>query len=270
MSDSYIMKHDGEAERIRRKTSPLLIRHHLDWLGLKSGQSFVDFGCASGEVVREAAAVSGDGDIVGLDGDPNMIAAAREKSDQIGLNNVNYRETRIGGAGSSGLPDDSFDRAWTRFFLEYQPDPLAVIREMIRVVKPGGRVALLDIDGNCVWHYPLPDELQQQLDEVVEDLRGTGFDPFIGSKLKSYAQAAGLTDITETIEPYHHIIGRPDPEVADHWRRKITGLKQNYTVRLFPEKTHMVSFFDDILDFMMNEKTMTWSNLYMIQGTKPA
>jgi ubiquinone/menaquinone biosynthesis C-methylase UbiE len=268
MSESYIMQHDGEAERIRRKTSTLLTRHHLDWVGLQPGQSFVDFGCASGEVIREAARISGSGRVVGVDGDPKMLAAARQESERLGLSNIEYVQARIGGPGSTKLPENSFDHAWTRFFLEYQKEPLLVIKEMVRVVKPGGRVTLLDINGNCVWHHPLSTDLKRELDEVISDLGATGFDPYIGPKLNPYANAAGLERIIETIEPYHRIVGKPDEEIADQWRRKINGMKLNYTVKLFPDKAHLGRFFDDMLAFILSEDTMTWSNLHLVQGLK--
>jgi ubiquinone/menaquinone biosynthesis C-methylase UbiE len=270
MTEGYIMQHEGEAERIRRKTSAVLTRHHLDWVRLKPGESLVDFGCASGEVVREAARVSGTGRVVGVDGDSAMIEFARKDSDRIGLANVEYQLARIGGIGSTGLPADTFDHAWTRFFLEYQKSPRSVVTEMVRVVKPGGRVTLLDIDGNCVWHYPLPPELKRDLDEVIEDLATTGFDPYIGPKLKSYARAAGLERVRESIEPYHRIVGKPDAETADQWRRKMEGMKLNYTRKLFPTKAHLGRFFDEMMDFLLREDTMTWSNLYMVQGIKAA
>jgi ubiquinone/menaquinone biosynthesis C-methylase UbiE len=263
------MAHDGEPERIRRKTSALLTRHHLAWAGLRSGQSLVDFGCASGEVVREAARVSGAGRIVGVDGDAKMLEAARKESERLGLTTIEYVSAQIGGSGSTQLPVNTFDHAWTRFFLEYQKDPLGVIREMVRVVKPGGLVALLDLDGNCVWHFPLPRHLKEGLEEVMNDLASTGFDPYVGSKLRSLAAAAGLEKVSEAIEPYHRIVGKPDDEIADQWRRKIHGMKLNYTSKLFPQKAHLISFFDEMLAFILSEETMTWSNLYLVQGVKP-
>lgn len=143
--------------------------------------------------------------------------------------------------------------------------------------EPGDSIILVEsgqvevvIDGNSVWHFPLANELKDSLHEVMADLGATGFDPFVGSKLRSYAQAADLGSIVETIEPYHRIVGRPDDETADQWRRKILGLKQNYIGTLFPQKKHMVDFFDEMLDFVLDENTMTWSNLHIVQGTKSA
>jgi hypothetical protein len=45
---TYLMQHAAEGERIRAKTDPIVLRHHLDWAGLEAGDAFVDFGCASG------------------------------------------------------------------------------------------------------------------------------------------------------------------------------------------------------------------------------
>lgn len=267
---SYIMQHAGEAERIRFKTDRLVTRHHLDWIGLTAGQSFVDFGCAGGEVVREAAALVGSGRVVGVDGDPAMLAAAHAESARLGLTNVAYQHAWIAGPGSTGLASDAYDHAWSRFFLEYQREPLEVVKEMARVVRPGGKVSLIDIDGNCTLHFPLPAGLQAELEEVVRDLATTGFDPHAGRKLRTYAERAGLVDIREAIEPYHRIVGKPDERTAEAWRRKIDAIKQNYTTKLFPEKAHKAPFFDAFLDFILRDDTMSWSVLYLVQGTKPS
>src|SRR4051794_11313797 len=93
----YIMAHAGEAARIRRKTAGLLVGHHLDWVGLRPGQSFVDFGCATGEVTRAAARLAAPGRVVGLDGDPAMVAWARAQAAGQRLGNLAYAEVTIAG-----------------------------------------------------------------------------------------------------------------------------------------------------------------------------
>lgn len=266
---TYIMEHDAEADRIRFKTNLLLVRHQLDWVGLRRGQSLIDVGCASGEVIREAAWIAAPAAVVGVDGDPAMLEFARAESDRLELNNIRYVHAWVTGLGSIPVADSSFDHAWTRFFLEYLKDPLGSIREMARIVRPGGKVSLIDLDGNCIWHYPLPVEMQCDLDEVIEDLASTGFDPHIGRKLKALAGEAGLVDIRESVEPYHHIIGRPDERTAEAWRRKVAGIKGNY-LKLFPNKAHKADFFDAFMKFFMRDDTMTWSLLHLVQGTKPA
>jgi len=265
----YIMDSPSEAARIRGKTSRLLIRHHLDWIGLRRGESFVDFGCASGEVVREAAALVGFGEVLGVDASADMIDCARAEARRQGLESIAYHQAEVGGVGSSGLPGDRYDHAWARFFLEYHPQPLAAVAEMARVVRPGGRVNLIDIDGNCLWHFPLPPPLSAELDEIAADLRTLGFDPGVGRRLRQYAEAVGLARVREAVEPYHYIVGAPDPLAAAAWRLKVETLRDNYVTRLFPHKASKASVFDELLSFILDEGTMTWSLLHLVQGVKP-
>lgn len=264
----YIMGSPDEPDRIRSKTSAILLDHHLSWADVRRGESFVDFGCASGEVVRAASMKAGGGRIAGLDADDRMLKFAADESDRIGLRNIEYRQVNIGGLGSSGLPESSFDHAWTRFFLEYIKEPVEVVREMRRVVRPGGKVTLIDIDGNCVWHHPMTKAFRARLDEVMADLATTGFDPHAGARLHSYAQAAGLVDIRQQVEPYHWIVGKPDEATAGAWAARLRGIKQNYVTRVAPGKTHMSTFFDECLSFLLADDTMTWSLAYLVQGTK--
>jgi ubiquinone/menaquinone biosynthesis C-methylase UbiE len=260
----------AEPDRIRFKTNQLLTRHHLDWARVGPGQSFIDFGCASGEVVREVARIVTPGRVVGVDGDPGMLAFARAESDRLELRNIDYCQARFSGRGSVPLSDDSMDHAWTRFVLEYQLEPIGVVAEMTRVVRPGGKVTLVDLDGNCIWHYPLPSQLAVDLEEVIDDLAMTGFDPHAGRRLSGYAAQVGLVDIRESIEPYHLIVGKPDEHTGEVWRRKLEGIKRNYMSNLFPGKAGRAQFFDDLLEFVLREDTMTWSLVHLVQGTKPA
>ena len=263
------MQHPAEGERIRAKTDPLILRHHLDWAGLEAGDTFVDFGCASGEVAREATRYVAWGSVTGVDADANTLRFARAESDRLFLRRIAYRHAWIDGLGSSGLESDSHDHAWARFFLEYHHDPVSAIREMSRVVRPGGKVTLIDIDGNCIWHHPLPGELERRLAGVLADLRRIGFDPRIGSKLAGLARRAGLVDVRQSIEPHHRIVGEPDEPTAAAWTRKLRTLKELYLQHLPAGEAEKAAALDDLLGFILSGETMTWSLLYLVQGRKP-
>jgi len=263
------MQHAAEGERIRAKCDPLVLRHHLDWARLEVGDAFVDFGCASGEAVREAARRVGPGSVTGVDANPHILRFARAESERQRLDRVRYRQAWIDGLGSSGLESDSQDHAWARFFLEYHSDPLSAVREMTRVIRPGGKVTLIDIDGNCIWHHPLPDQLERRLADVLADLRRVGFDPRIGTKLAGLARRAGLVDVRESIEPHHRIVGAPDEASARAWTRKLLTLKRIYLQQLPVEEAEKADALDDLLAFVLSGETMTWSLLYLVQGRKP-
>jgi len=264
----YIMEAPGEARRLRTKTQDVLIRRHLDWTGLRAGESFLDVGCGTELVVAEAARIT-RARVTGLDASPERLIAARQACRRAGLFNVEFRAAEIRGIGDSGLPAHSFDHVWARFFLQYQPDPLTTVRELARLLKPGGKLTLIDLEGNGTRHFGMPPELQHGLDEILADLAQTGFDPDIGAKLPKLASAAGLIDIRHELEPYHRIVGAPDPSTAAAWRLKIAILKDNYLTRLFPDKADRAWIFDAFLAFLQRQDTMSWSLLRLVQATKP-
>jgi ubiquinone/menaquinone biosynthesis C-methylase UbiE len=268
-ASGYIMEGPGETERLRAKTQHVLVRRHLDWTGVGRGESFADFGCGTGEVVLAAARLCCPGRVTGVDNNPDRLASLLERAEASGLTHVDSRMACISGVGSTGLKDDAFDHAWARFFLEYQPRPREVLAEMARIVRPGGRVTIIDLEGNGVWHYGMDEDLEAGLSEIVTDLRATGFDPHIGRRLPVMARAAGLIDVRHDVEPYHRIVGRPDAGTAAAWRRKIDGLRASYLNRLFPHKRHLAWVFDAYQQFLLRDDTMTWSLLHLVQGTVP-
>ena len=265
----YIMDGKGETERLAFKTDPARIQRHLAWTGLRPGQSFVDIGCGTGDVAAAAAHINGAAPVIGIDAAESRLAHARNACDQQSLLNAQFHLARVDGLGSSGFADDQFDHAWTRFFLEYHPAPLVVVREMTRIVRPGGKVTLIDIEGNGTWHKGMAPGLRRELDEIIADLATTGFDPDSGRKLAGFAKEAGLANIRHAVEPYHRINGRPSARSIGAWQRKIEGIRDNYTTWLFPHKAHKAWVFDAFLGFLSQEETSTWSVLHLVQGTKP-
>jgi SAM-dependent methyltransferase len=266
---TYIMEGRREAERLMAKTERVLARRHLHWTGLRRGESFLDVGCGVGDIVIEAASITEAELVAGVDASVERLDRARRRCDRLGLSPVRLNAACLTGRGSLPFPDSVFDHAWTRFFLEYQPDPLAVVHELTRVVRPDGKVTLLDIEGNCTWHFGMSEELRAGVKAVLADLATTGFDPDAGGRLSTYAAAAGLVDIRHEIEPYHRIVGAPDPATAVAWQLKIATVRDNYLQHLFPEKTQNAWVFDAFLEFILSADTMTWSLLHLVQGSKP-
>jgi hypothetical protein len=130
-------------------------------------------------------------------------------------------------------------------------------------------VTLIDLEGNGTRHFGMPAELRSALDEILADLAQTGFDPDVGAKLPGIAAAAGLVDIRHEIEPYHRIVGAPDPRTLAAWELKLANLRESYVERLFPHKADRAWVFDALVEFLRSDQTMTWSLLHLVQGTKP-
>ncbi len=165
----------------------------IDRCGLRQGQRALDIGCGPlGILHLLAERVGPNGEVVGLDSDPEMVSRARAAAAELGLSNVGFVE---GDAHGSGLQPASFDLAHARLLLVNVPDPAAVVKAMSSLVCPGGWVALQDIDWVsriCEPAHPAWDRLI----EVVANLwHSDGMDVFVGRRLPGLLRRAGLDDI---------------------------------------------------------------------------
>jgi SAM-dependent methyltransferase len=104
--------------------------------GIKPGQRVLDVACGTGILARDIAAqISSPGHVVGIDPGPGMVAIARRLAPAI--------EWREGIAESLPFPDQSFEAVVSQFGLMFFTDRRQALREMLRVMAPGGRLAVL-------------------------------------------------------------------------------------------------------------------------------
>jgi demethylmenaquinone methyltransferase / 2-methoxy-6-polyprenyl-1,4-benzoquinol methylase len=105
--------------------------------GLKAGGSALDVACGSGKLTARLAKIAGDGGrVVGLDFSPQMLEVARRDHPQI-----KFME---GDALELPFEDSSFDTSTIAFGLRNLAEPVRGLREMLRVVRPGGRAVVLE------------------------------------------------------------------------------------------------------------------------------
>jgi demethylmenaquinone methyltransferase / 2-methoxy-6-polyprenyl-1,4-benzoquinol methylase len=107
------------------------------------GDSAIDVCCGTGDWTIALARASGSGEVVGLDFSANMLAVAQEKMDKTGL--AHQVKLVRGNAMELPFPDNTFDHATIGFALRNVPDLVHVLKEMKRVVKPGGQVVSLEL-----------------------------------------------------------------------------------------------------------------------------
>jgi SAM-dependent methyltransferase len=184
--------------------------------GLRPGEVVVDLGCGGGlDVLLAAPKVGAAGRVIGIDMSPQMIETARQNAARGAagrpVRNVEFHLSTI---DRMPLTDASVDCVISNCVINLAPEKRAVIREIHRVLRPGGRVAISDI----ALKRPLPPELKNSLAAYVgciagaifiEDYRqlllDSGFAAVqvadTGSDLSSYAKAENTACCTPSPEP---------------------------------------------------------------------
>jgi SAM-dependent methyltransferase len=118
-----------------------------DAAGVRAGHRVLDLACGAGALVPiESARVGGSGHVTATDLSPDMVDVTRRKVQRLGLSNVDVLEMD---AQTLAFPDASFDAATFRFGLMFCPDPIRAASEVRRVLRAGGRLAVV------VWDLPL-------------------------------------------------------------------------------------------------------------------
>jgi arsenite methyltransferase len=196
-------------DMVRRRA---LVRHAL---GAHPGDRILDVGCGPGFAIAELVDQVGEaGSIAGVDRSPQMLAAAARRC--AGYPNVTLHEAD---AAALPLDDAAFDRALCVQVLEFVPDVAAALAELRRVLRPGGRVVVWDVDWSTLsWHSPEPARMQRVLqawDEhlthptlprtLAAQLRSVGFD---GVEMVGHAFTTAALDPGSYAATVLHFISR--------------------------------------------------------------
>jgi ubiquinone/menaquinone biosynthesis C-methylase UbiE len=156
---------------------------------VRKGDRVLDVACGTGAATLAAAEIAGNsGSVVGLDANPEMLAVARRKPTKI--------EWLEGRAEALPLPDSSFDAIVSQFGFRFFVDKPAALREMMRVQRPGGRLAVAVCD--AVENSPGYGAFAKLLDRLFGKQVGDAFRaPFAlgdAEKLAGFCRAAGIAD----------------------------------------------------------------------------
>ncbi len=262
----YLMESEEEALRLDRKTDREAVVRQALWAGIEPGMRVADLGCGSGKTtsVLHGLAQPG-GRAVGVDISGERIAFAREPHESPG---IEFHQADI------RQPLDhlgEFDLLWIRFVLEYyRRGSLDIVRNVTDILKPGGRICLLDLDNNCLCHYEMPPRLQRTLHAVMDALsENANFDPYAGRKLYSYLFDLGFQDIEVTIEGHHLIYGYLEESDAFNWMKKVEVAPKKIGYDFDEYEGGFEDFREEFDRFFADPRRFTYSPLISVVGKKP-
>ena len=165
---------------------------YLGLLDITAGEHVLDVGCGSGAVTREIARRVGTGGLaVGIDPSPALLAVARDLAQASGLGDrLQFRE---GSALRLPFADCAFDVVVCATVLSHVPGGEAAIPELVRALRPGGRLGVFDLDTDMTT-FTHPDRaLTRRVVAAASD--ATAVNGWLARQLPLLFQRAGLADV---------------------------------------------------------------------------
>ena len=165
---------------------------------LRAGAAVLDVGCGPGTITVDLAARVAPGRVLGIDVSPDPLDEARALAarEQVAV------QFAVGDVYDLALPDDCFDVVHAHQVLQHLTDPVAALREMARVCRPGGLVAVRDVDYAAVTWFPADPVMDRWLELYSAVARRNRAEPDAGRRLVAWAHAAGLRDLTASASAY--------------------------------------------------------------------
>lgn len=160
---------------------------------LEPHMRILDVGCGPGTITADLAERVPQGQVTGIDAETGILEQAREVANERGLRNIEFTTADV---HALDYPDGTFCVVHAHQVLQHLGDPVQALREMRRVCKPGGLIAVRDADyGAMVW-YPRIPAMDDWLELYSRVARANGGEPDAGRRLHAWARKAGFTDIT--------------------------------------------------------------------------
>ncbi len=185
--------HGAEASEQARLEAAVKIVGGAEFLpSLRPGMNIVEVGCGTGSLAREVASQVAPGEVVGVDRQEAQLDTARRLAQEHAVRNLRFCR---GDANDLDFPYGTFDGAYCRFLLEHVASPVDAVREMARVVKPGGWVCANEWENGCSVVHPASPTVTHVWQALYDLQESLGGHPAIARRLYEVFTKAGLRSV---------------------------------------------------------------------------
>jgi SAM-dependent methyltransferase len=198
---SYIHGTDPDEQARLAALNRLTNGAFLDFLEIEPGDRVLEVGSGLGILAAEVAALVPNGEVVGLEYSTAQLASIAASAP-----NLSFRQ---GDAHSLPFEENSFDAVYCRYVLEHLSDPPRALSEMRRVLRPGGRVFVLENDISVNRFDPPCPTFDRLWSAFIELQSRLGGDGIIGRRLFGLLKRAGFRDVELSYQPEVHWSGLP-------------------------------------------------------------
>jgi len=193
-------KNAEELARLKMQATVALETEKKAWerAGLKPGMQVLDLACGPGFTSCELAKTIGEGHVTGVDINEELIAIAHQAQASENVHNASFT---TGNLYELALPDNHFDFVYARFLFQHLDRPQAALEQILRVLKPGGILCVLDIDDNWTSFAPESDAFIRFIRKAGAGQKRKGGNRLIGSQLYGLLRTAGFQNVGTQIYP---------------------------------------------------------------------
>lgn len=213
--ERYVHGYDSREEgRLRDQADVLVELLHGD-TSYPPGARVLEAGCGVGAQTMTLVARSPEARITSIDVSAESLAAAERRVRAAGCQNVTFRQADI-----LALPfhDDAFDHVFVCFVLEHLRHPDKALASLLRVLRPGGTLTVIEGDHGSAYYHPQSLAAQAAIDALVQLQLTWGGDANIGRRLYPLLVGAGVD--TVAISPRMVYVDASRPELVDGFTRK--------------------------------------------------
>jgi len=186
---------------------------------LEPGQRLLDVGCGPGTITADLAELVTPGEVVALERAPEVLEEASSVAAERGITNLTFT---VGDVYELDFPDAAFDVVHAHQVLQHLADPVAALREMRRVARPGGVIAARDADYAAMTWYPDEPRLDRWSEIYHRAARNNGAEPDAGRRLLAWANRVGFAEVRATASVWCYADDESRAWWSELWARRMT------------------------------------------------
>jgi len=259
---AYVLESLDEAKRLEDQAlfEPYIPHTELTQVSLPFSGKVLDAGCGTGLMARAILSIRENLQVDACDFSDIRIQQAKGMSRDLGYSRINFFQEDL---SALRIPSETYDFAISRYVFEHLTAPEKAMKELLRVLKPQGALAIVDFDGLILNLHSNDEVLMKSLSLLKE---ASPVDLFVGRKLPSLMKSAGFRNVRWNVTAYSfqgEALAAEYSQMDQRFR-----LARPLLVKIFGNEPSADLFHQRYLDALLDPYSCLFVNKFIVEGTK--